>query len=106
MGRFLRNVLIGIGIGLLIAPMPGEELRRLLSERFQGVLRSLSEDEQLKRYTQQFTGKPSNSAEMAGGLLQKLGRNGRVLFLMIGGTEEMFEEADGKLRIFDQANLN
>ena len=37
MGRFLRNVLIGIGIGLLIAPMPGEELRRLLSERFQGL---------------------------------------------------------------------
>jgi gas vesicle protein len=63
MGRFLRNVLIGIGIGLLIAPMPGEELRRLLSERFQGVRSSLSENEQLKRYTQQFTGNPSQQPE-------------------------------------------
>lgn len=61
MSRFLRSVLIGIGIGLLIAPMPGEELRRLLSERFQGLLSSLSENEQLKRYSQQFTGKPSQA---------------------------------------------
>jgi hypothetical protein len=40
MRRFLSSVLIGIGIGLLIAPMPGEEMRRLLNERLQGFLGS------------------------------------------------------------------
>ena len=35
MNRFLRTLLIGVGIGLLIAPMPGRDLRQLLSSRFQ-----------------------------------------------------------------------
>ncbi len=37
MGKFLRTLLIGIGIGLLIAPKRGEEMRQLLMERFQGI---------------------------------------------------------------------
>jgi len=35
MGKFLRTLLIGVGIGLLIAPKRGEEMRQLLMERFQ-----------------------------------------------------------------------
>jgi gas vesicle protein len=53
MGRFLNGVLIGVGIGLLVAPMKGEEMRRLVSERY-GVLRSnLPDNEQLKQAGQQ-----------------------------------------------------
>ena len=40
MGKVLRSVLIGIGIGLLIAPMPGQELRQLLRSRMQQLLGS------------------------------------------------------------------
>ncbi len=43
MGSFFNGVVVGIGIGLLIAPMPGQELRRLLLERYQKVRTSLSE---------------------------------------------------------------
>ncbi|MBV9230500.1 MAG: YtxH domain-containing protein [Chloroflexi bacterium] len=36
----LRNILIGVVIGLLIAPMPGAEMRRRLGELVQGLLGS------------------------------------------------------------------
>lgn len=42
MGKFLRTVLIGVGIGLLIAPRRGEETRQALTDRFQRLLASLS----------------------------------------------------------------
>ena len=42
MGRFLRTLLIGVGIGLLIAPKRGEEMRQLLMDRFQGLTGSLT----------------------------------------------------------------
>jgi len=45
MGKFLRTILIGVGIGLLISPMPGKELRRVLSERFQSMRDSFSGNE-------------------------------------------------------------
>jgi gas vesicle protein len=43
MGSFFNGVLVGIGIGLLVAPMPGEELRRLLLERYERVRGTLPE---------------------------------------------------------------
>jgi gas vesicle protein len=42
MGKFLRTVLIGVGIGLLIAPQRGEETRQALMDRFQQLLASFS----------------------------------------------------------------
>ena len=42
MGKFLRTVLIGVGIGLLIAPKRGEETRQVLTDRFQRLLASFS----------------------------------------------------------------
>lgn len=35
MGKFLRSVLIGVGVGLLIAPKRGTEMRQTLMDRFQ-----------------------------------------------------------------------
>lgn len=32
-GRFLLGVAVGIGVGMLFAPAPGEETRELLAER-------------------------------------------------------------------------
>jgi gas vesicle protein len=53
MGRFLNGVLIGIGLGLLVAPMRGEEMRRLVSERYGELQSSLPDNEQLKQAGQQ-----------------------------------------------------
>ncbi len=34
MKGFMRGVLVGVGVGLLVAPMRGDQMRALLSERF------------------------------------------------------------------------
>src|SRR5438067_2048194 len=49
MGRFLNGVLVGIGIGLLSAPMTGEEMRRLVRERYEDLLGNLPEKEQVQQ---------------------------------------------------------
>ena len=63
MANFVRNVLIGVGIGLLVAPMRGEELRRMIAERFQQVQNSLPENSQLKQYTQQVSDRVTQGAQ-------------------------------------------
>jgi gas vesicle protein len=62
MGRFFRGLLIGAGIGLLVAPMRGEEMRRLLSERYAEMRNALPNNEQLKQASQQFTSGVSQTA--------------------------------------------
>ena len=54
MGRFFRGLLIGAGIGLLVAPMRGEDLRRLISERYMELREALPDNEQLRQAGQQF----------------------------------------------------
>jgi len=53
MKNFVKGVLVGVGIGLLVAPMKGEELRRELSGRFMEWRRSLPEDSRINHYTNQ-----------------------------------------------------
>ena len=65
MGRFLNGVLIGVGIGLLVAPMKGEEMRRLLSQRYEELRRNLPDNEQLKQVGQQVA---TATTQMAGQL--------------------------------------
>jgi gas vesicle protein len=54
MGRFFRGLLIGAGIGLLVAPMRGEDLRRLIGERYVELREALPDNEQLRQAGQQF----------------------------------------------------
>ncbi len=61
MKRFFRGMLVGVGIGLLIAPMKGEEMRRLLSERFAELRASLPENTQLNQYVQQISDRVSQT---------------------------------------------
>lgn len=51
MKAFTRGVLLGVGVGLLFAPMKGEDLRRLLNERFTELRNSLPAD--ANQYVQQ-----------------------------------------------------
>lgn len=63
MANFVRNVLIGVGIGLLVAPMRGEEMRRMLAARFQQAQNLLPENSQLKQYSQQVSDRVSQGAQ-------------------------------------------
>ncbi len=62
MNNFVKGILVGVGIGLLAAPMRGEEMRNLLSERFQELRGALPQNDQLNMYTQQVTGRVSQTA--------------------------------------------
>jgi gas vesicle protein len=62
MGRFLNGILIGVGVGLLVAPMRGEDMRRLLSERIQELRGYLPENEQLNQYVQQVSDRVSQTS--------------------------------------------
>src|SRR5437588_7684005 len=62
MGRFPKGVFIGIGIGLLVAPMKGEEMRRLVSQRYEELRSRLPDNEQLKQAGQQVAAGVSETA--------------------------------------------
>ncbi len=62
MNSFFKGILVGVGIGLLVAPMRGEEMRRLLGERFNELRANLPQNEQLSQYTQQVTNRVSQTS--------------------------------------------
>ena len=62
MKRFITGILLGVGIGLLIAPMRGEETRRQLAERFAELRGYLPENEQLNEYVQQVSDRVSQTS--------------------------------------------
>jgi gas vesicle protein len=62
MRRFFTGLLLGVGIGLLIAPVSGEEIRRQLAERFAEWRGYLPENEQLNQYMQQVSERVSQTS--------------------------------------------
>jgi gas vesicle protein len=62
MNNFVKGVLLGVGVGLLVAPMRGEEMRRLISDRASEMRGYLPENEQLDGYKQQVTDRVSQTA--------------------------------------------
>jgi gas vesicle protein len=71
MNNFLRGLLFGVGIGLLIAPMKGEEMRHLISERANELRGYLPENEQLNQYRQQVSDRLSQTAGSLKGYAQQ-----------------------------------
>ena len=62
MGRFFRGFLVGMGIGLLVAPMRGEDMRRLISERYIELRNALPDNEQLRQAGQRLATGVSQTA--------------------------------------------
>jgi gas vesicle protein len=86
MNNFLKGVLFGVGIGLLVAPMRGEEMRRRLKERvgeFQGYL---PENEQLNLYTQRVTDRVSQTADSLKGYAQQAASTVKSTASSLSGT--------------------
>jgi len=77
MGRFLNGVLIGVGIGLLVAPMRGEEMRRLMRERLEDLRGSLPDSEQLNQYAQQGVSTVKGAASNLSDLAQQVQQSGQ-----------------------------
>ena len=62
MKGFITGLLVGLGIGLLVAPMRGEETRRQLAERFAEMRGYLPENEQFNDYVQQVSDRVSQTS--------------------------------------------
>jgi len=62
MNNFVKGLLIGVGIGLLVAPMRGEELRKRVGERVNELRGYLPENEQIDVYKQQIGERVSQTA--------------------------------------------
>ena len=62
MNNFVKGVLIGVGIGLLVAPMRGEEMRKLVGERMNELRGYLPENEQIEAYKQQVSDRVNQTA--------------------------------------------
>src|SRR5947209_4445711 len=71
MKSFIRGILFGVGIGLLVAPMRGEEMRRLVAERLQELRGYLPENEQLNQYVQQVSDRVSQASGNLSDLAQQ-----------------------------------
>lgn len=71
MKRFIMGVLIGAGIGMLIAPMTGEEMRRLLAERIQEMRGYLPENVPLNEYVSQVSDRVSQTGSNLKGYAQQ-----------------------------------
>ncbi len=70
MDRFLNGALAGMGLGLLIAPMKGEEMRRLLRERYEHLRSTLPEPGQLQQGGQQVAARLSQATSTVKGAAQ------------------------------------
>src|SRR5579884_513018 len=69
MKGFVRGILVGVGIGMLVAPMRGEDMRRMLSERineFRGYL-----PENANEYVRQVSDRVSQTGSKLGDIAQK-----------------------------------
>jgi|SRR5579859_6040973 len=62
MNNFVKGLLVGVGIGMVVAPMRGEEMRLLLKARFQQMQSYLPENEQLNQYAQKVTERVSQTS--------------------------------------------
>ena len=71
MNRFVKGMLLGIGIGLLVAQMRGEEMRRKIGERIQQFRGYLPENEQLDLYKRQITERVSQTTDSLKGYAQQ-----------------------------------
>ena len=71
MKNFVKGLLVGVGIGLLVAPMRGEDTRRIVGQRIQELRGYLPENEQLNQYVQQVSSRVSQAGSNLGDLAQQ-----------------------------------
>ena len=71
MKGFITGLLFGLGIGLLVAPMRGEETRRQLADRFAEMRGYLPENEQFNEYVNQVSGHVSQAGSNLKGYAQQ-----------------------------------
>src|SRR5437879_2847570 len=71
MNNFTKGLLVGMGVGLLIAPLSGQETRRLLAERAREWREALPEDSRVNQYATQISDRVTSTRENWRGYAQQ-----------------------------------
>lgn len=71
MKNFTKGILVGVGVGLLVAPLSGRETRHLLAERVQEWRNSLPEDSRINHYAAQVSERVTSTKENWRGYAQQ-----------------------------------
>jgi gas vesicle protein len=71
MNNFFKGLLVGVGVGLVVAPMRGEEMRRLLAQRIQDARGYLPENGQVNHYVNQVSDRVSQASSDLKGYAQQ-----------------------------------
>ena len=95
MGRFFRGLLVGMGVGLLVAPMRGEDMRRLVRERYEELRGSLPDNEQLKQAGQQIAAGVSQTASQLKDYTQQAASKVKVTGSSLG---DLAQQATSKVK--------
>lgn len=72
MNNFTKGILLGVGVGLLVAPLSGQETRRLLAERVQEWRNSLPEDSPINQYASQVSDRVTSTKDNWRGYAQQV----------------------------------
>lgn len=62
MNNFLKGILVGVGVGLLVAPMKGDEMRKVVNQRIGELRGYIPENEQLDVYKSQISDRVNQTA--------------------------------------------
>ena len=76
MGRFINGVLVGAAVALLVAPMPGEDLRRLIRQRWEEMSRSQAGDVRPGETGRKVTANTQQTAENFSDAMRQAARQG------------------------------
>jgi gas vesicle protein len=107
MGRFFRGFLVGVGVGLLIAPMRGEDMRRLLSERYAELREALPSNEQLRQAGQQFANGVSQTASQLKDYSQQAASKVKDTSSSLGDmTKQATQQTSQELKQTGQETIN
>src|SRR5947208_6790276 len=95
MNSFVKGLLVGVGIGLVVAPMRGEEMRRLLRERFEEFRGYLPENEQVNQYVRQVSDRVSQASGDLKGYAQQAASKVKETGSTLG---DLTQQAAGKVK--------
>src|SRR5258707_8239884 len=95
MNSFVKVLLVGVGIGMIVAPMRGEEMRRLLGQRMQEMRGYLPENEQVNQYVQQVSDRVTRGSSDLKDYAQQAASKGKDTSSSLG---TLAHQAAGKVK--------
>ena len=103
MGHFRQGVMVGLGISLLVAPMKGEEMQRLLMERFRYLRGIPPENEQIRQSLQEVAERVQTAHETA----ERAAQMGNEMENYVQQTASTVDEVEGELeQLAEQARVD